>query len=88
MCARESSATNRLTGWFGWLVDARGVEPMRFKHGQVYESVDGGGQAIVIQARGGGRAGLLRFMDTGAEEWRVWSELNRDGEWQLKDDPD
>jgi hypothetical protein len=58
---------------------------MRFKHGQVYESGDDGGQAIVVQARGGGRAGLLRFTKSGTEEWRVWSEMHRDGKWCLKE---
>ena len=59
---------------------------MRFQHGQVYESVDDGGQAIVVRARGGGRAGLLHFTNSGAEEWRVWSELHRGGKWRLKHD--
>jgi hypothetical protein len=69
------------TGLVG-LANARGVEPMRFKRGQVLESVDGG-QAVVVRARGGGRAGLLHFTDSDTEEWRVWSTL--DGEWYLKD---
>ena len=60
--------------------NARGG-PMRFQLGQVYESHDGR-RAVVVRARGGGRAGLLRFSDSDFEEWCVWSTL--EGQWRLK----
>jgi hypothetical protein len=60
---------------------------MRFQLGQVYEC-DDGRRAVVVKARGGGRAGLLFFSDTACEEWFVWSALQRQGNWQLKDRPE
>ena len=41
---------------------------MRFKIGQAYECIDNGRKAVVAQTREDGREGLLRFLDTGAEE--------------------
>jgi hypothetical protein len=59
---------------------------MRFRQGQVFEAVNGDQTAVVVRARGGGRAGLIRFPDTGFEEWLLWSALDRDGNWRLKDE--
>jgi hypothetical protein len=60
---------------------------MRFKVGQVYECIDDGRQAVVAKIRGDGREGLLRFTDTGAEEWFLWAELHQAGKWHLKGGP-
>jgi hypothetical protein len=57
---------------------------MRFEVGQVYECIDDGRQAVVAQTRGDGREGLLRFTDTGGEEWFLWAELHQAGKWHLK----
>jgi hypothetical protein len=56
---------------------------MRFKLGQVYECIDNGRRAIVVQARSEGREGLLRFADTGGEERFLWAELHQAGKWHL-----
>jgi hypothetical protein len=58
---------------------------MRFSMGQVYECSDSGRQAVVAQVSEEGRAGLLRFLDTGGEEWFLWPELHQAGKWHLKD---
>ena len=59
---------------------------MRFRQGQVFETINGNQTAVVVCARGGGRAGLIYFPDTDSERWLVWSALNRDGNWRVKDD--
>ena len=59
---------------------------MRFRQGQVFETINGDQTAVVMRARGGGRAGLIHFPERDLEEWVVWSALNRDGKWRLKDE--
>jgi len=56
---------------------------MRFELGQVYECVDNGKQAIVVQVRSEGREGLLRFADSSAEEWFISADFHQTGKWRL-----
>lgn len=58
---------------------------MRFKVGQAYECIDDGRKAVVAQIREDGREGLLRFLDTGTEEWFLWAELHQAGKWHQID---
>jgi hypothetical protein len=39
-------------------------------------------QAVVAQVRDEGRAGLLRFLDDGHEEWFLWVEFHQAGKWK------
>jgi hypothetical protein len=57
---------------------------MRFYIGQVYEGQfeRGNRKAVVADTRDDGRAGLLRFVDIGNQEWFVWQELHQDGKWR------
>lgn len=52
---------------------------MSFSVGQVYECIEGGRnrQAIVLQTRGEGREGLLRYVDTRGEEWILGMNLSK-----------
>jgi hypothetical protein len=38
--------------------------------------------AVVTQIRSDSREGLLRFTDTGSEEWFLWTEFQQSGEWR------
>jgi hypothetical protein len=58
---------------------------MRFEVGQAYECIEDGGSAVVARIRNDGREGLLRFLETGTEEWIVWVELHQGGKWKLLD---
>jgi hypothetical protein len=57
---------------------------MRFHVGEVYEGRFGQStrKAVVAEIRDEGRAGLLRFVDTGHEEWFVWQQLHQEGKWR------
>jgi hypothetical protein len=57
---------------------------MRFHVGEVYELTDGSRTAVVSAIRDDGRAGRLRFGDTGTEEWFIWQELHQAGQWRKK----
>jgi|SRR5580658_2694334 hypothetical protein len=39
------------------------------------------GQAVVAETRDEGRAGLLRFLHDGHEEWFLWAKLHQAGRW-------
>jgi hypothetical protein len=52
---------------------------MPFEAGQAYECTDNGRRAVAVQIRSDGREGLLRFLDSGDQEWFLWSE----GKWKL-----
>jgi hypothetical protein len=54
-----------------------------FSVGQVYECTEDGRnrQAIVLQTRGEGREGLLRYVDTRGEEWVLWNEFEQADKW-------
>jgi hypothetical protein len=52
---------------------------MRFVVGQAFESVMDGRQVVVAGVRDEGRAGLLRFLYYGHEQWALWAQfLNSD----------
>lgn len=54
---------------------------MRFAVGQAFESVADGRQAVVAEIRDDGRAGLLRFLDTGRATWFLWPQFHHEGKW-------
>ena len=56
---------------------------MGFKVGQAYIRISDDRMAVVTQIRSGGREGLLRFADTGQEEWLFWIEFQQKGEWRI-----
>jgi hypothetical protein len=57
---------------------------MRFHVGEAYESQTEQGvrKAVVADTRDDGRAGLLRFVDSGEQEWFLWQELHQAGKWR------
>jgi hypothetical protein len=55
---------------------------MGFKVGQVYIHVADELMGVVTQIRSDGREGLLRFRDTGHEEWFLWTEFQQSGNWR------
>jgi hypothetical protein len=57
---------------------------MRFNVGEVYERTDGSRTAIVTQIRSEGREGVLRFTDTGSEEWFLCAELHQAAHWRRR----
>jgi hypothetical protein len=57
---------------------------MKFRLGDIYTFADGPAAAVVIQIHSDGRAGLMRFADTHAEEWLLWAELQQEGKWRQK----
>ena len=57
---------------------------MRFNVGEVYDRTDGSRTAVVTQILSEGREGLLRFTDTGSEEWFIWTELHQAGQWRRR----
>jgi hypothetical protein len=66
-------------------VKGKGLQNMSFSIGQVYQCAEAGSRgAIVSEVRSDGREGLLRFTDTGIEEWFVWDDFNQAGKWHLK----
>jgi hypothetical protein len=54
---------------------------MSFQRGEAYRHTDGKRTAIVIDVRDDGRAGLLRYSDTGEEEWHLWDGFQQAGRW-------
>jgi len=54
---------------------------MRFAVGQAFESIADGRQAVVVQIRDDGHAGLLRFLDTGREQWVLWAQFLNSERW-------
>ena len=55
---------------------------MPFEKGQAYVCIEDGRRAVVTDTRDGGRSGLLRFGDTGAEEWFLWEPFYHAAQWQ------
>jgi hypothetical protein len=55
---------------------------MRFEVGQAFKCTTDNRQAVVTQVRDDGRAGLLRFLDDGHEEWLLWAEFHQAAKWQ------
>ena len=56
---------------------------MGFTVGQAYVRISDDRMAVVSEIRSGGREGLLRFADTGQEEWLLWIEFQQKGEWRI-----
>ncbi len=56
---------------------------MPFHFGQVFETKEGR-QAIVLHIRNDGQEGLLRFVDTRAEEWLSWDDFQKEGKWHSR----
>ncbi len=54
---------------------------MRFVVGQAFESALNGRQAVISETRDEGRAGKLRFLDNGQQQWVLWAQLHHAGEW-------
>lgn len=54
---------------------------MRFAVGQAFQSIAEGRQAVVAQIRDDGRAGLLRFLDNGHEQWVLWAQFHNGRQW-------
>ena len=54
---------------------------MRFAVGQAFEGIADGRQAVVVQIRDDGHAGLLRFPDTGREQWALWAQFLNSERW-------
>jgi hypothetical protein len=58
---------------------------MPFSVGQIYQCIEKGSrEAVVSELKSDGREGLLRFSDTGTEEWFVWDDFDQAGKWHLK----
>lgn len=54
---------------------------MRFVVGQAFENTVSGRQAVVSETRDEGRAGQLRFLDNGQQQWVLCAQLHHAGEW-------
>jgi len=54
---------------------------MRFAVGQAFASVLDGRQAVIAEIRDDGRAGLLRFLDNGHEQWVLWAQFHSGQQW-------
>jgi hypothetical protein len=54
---------------------------MRFAVGQAFERVVDKRQAVVVEIRDDGRAGLLRFLDNGQEQWVLWARFLNSEKW-------
>lgn len=52
---------------------------MRFFVGQIYQHVDDGREAVVVEVRKEGQEALLRFANAG-EDWALYQT----GQWRLK----
>jgi len=62
-----------------------GSQTMPFEKGQVYVCIQDGRRAVVADTKDDGRSGLLRFGDTGAEEWFLWEPFYHAAKWQRMD---
>ena len=54
---------------------------MRFAVGQAFQSVLDGRQVVIAEIRDEGRAGLLRFLDTGHAQWVLWPQFHNAERW-------
>jgi hypothetical protein len=62
-----------------------GSQTMPFEKGQAYVCIQDGRRAVVADTKDDGRSGLLRFGDTGAEEWFLWEPFYHAAKWQRMD---
>jgi hypothetical protein len=58
---------------------------MPFEKGQAYVCIEDGRRAVVADTTDDGRSGLLRFGDTGTEEWFLWEPFYHAAKWQRMD---
>ena len=54
---------------------------MRFAVGQAFESITDGRQAVIAEIRDDGRAGRLRFLDNGQQQWVLWAQFHNSQQW-------
>ena len=54
---------------------------MSFAVGQAFESIADGRQAVVAEIRDDGRAGRLRFLDNGQQQWVLWAQFHSGQQW-------
>jgi len=54
---------------------------MSFGVGQAFESIADGRQAVVAEIRDDGRAGRLRFLDNGQQQWVLWAQFLNSEKW-------
>jgi hypothetical protein len=54
---------------------------MRFAVGQAFESIADGRQAVIAEIRDDGRAGRLRFLDNGQQQWVLWAQFHNTERW-------
>lgn len=54
---------------------------MRFAVGQAFQRVTDRRQAVIAQIRDDGRAGLLRYVDTGHAQWVLWPQFHNAEQW-------
>ena len=54
---------------------------MRFAVGQAFANVLDGRQVVIAEVRDDGRAGLLRFLDSGEVQWVLWSQFLNSEKW-------
>jgi hypothetical protein len=54
---------------------------MRFAIGQAFENIVDSRQAVVAEIRDEGRAGCLRFLDSGEQQWVLWAQFHNTGQW-------
>ena len=54
---------------------------MRFAVGQAFERIVDGRQVVIVEIRDDGRAGLIRFVDNGHEQWALWAQFHNGEQW-------
>ena len=54
---------------------------MRFVIGEAFECIVDRRQAVIAEIRDDGRAGCLRFLDTGQQQWVLWAQFHSMGQW-------
>ena len=54
---------------------------MRFAVGQAFENIVDGRQAVIAEIRDEGRAGRLRFLDNGQQQWVLWAQFHNAEQW-------
>jgi hypothetical protein len=54
---------------------------MRFVIGEAFECLVDRRQAVIAEVRDDGRAGCLRFLDTGQQQWVLWAQFHSMGQW-------
>ena len=68
-----------------YMICSMGTRNMPFEKGQAYVCIEDGRRAVVADTTDDGRSGLLRFGDTGTEEWFLWEPFYHAAKWQRMD---